>query len=85
MKGIIYEYYSFGGEWTLINHELLHYWAVRLSPDLNISDIGHWGVVEFASSGFGAGGYAAGWQYSHIYQYNDLIYRAYCDSNFTYQ
>jgi hypothetical protein len=83
LKSIIYEYYSFGGVLPLINHELLHYWAVRLNSDLNISDGLHWGVVEFASSGFG-GSFGTGWHFNNIYQYNDLKYRAYNDSNFTY-
>ncbi|MBT8400061.1 MAG: hypothetical protein KJO98_06270, partial [Rhodothermia bacterium] len=37
----------------LLNHELLHRWAVHLDSSLDLGMIGHWGIVQRPTSGFG--------------------------------
>jgi len=69
---------NFGGKSALINHELLHHWAVHLSPKLNLEYSNHWSAIELPSSGFGSGA-----PKSHFYHYKDSIYRGYNDLSFT--
>jgi len=78
LLGDMYGTRNFGGNSALINHELLHHWAVYLNPKLNLDYGYHWNTIEFPSSGFGSGA-----PKNHFYQYNDSIYRGYNDEIFT--
>lgn len=55
LLGFINMFFTHGGETILLNHELLHNWAVYVDPDLMIHDGPHWTYVLFPSSGFSSG------------------------------
>ena len=78
LLGDMYGTNNFGGNNALINHEILHHWAVHLNPKLNLGYKYHWGAVELPSTGFGSGVLK-----SHFYHYKDSIYRGYNDISFT--
>lgn len=51
LVNIFYQFNNFG----LINHELLHQWAVHTDQSLflNRANDSHWGIIEMESTGFG--------------------------------
>jgi hypothetical protein len=80
LQGIVLDFSQMGGLCNLINHEILHQWAVYLNPSLNLNFGCHWSVVEFPSSGFGDSNTC-----SHIYHFKDSIYWCYSDDSWTTQ
>jgi hypothetical protein len=55
LRGLVNTYYGNAGDFGLLNHELLHYWAAFLDPALDLG-ASHWGAIVRPSTGFGAGG-----------------------------
>jgi|WetSurSiteA1Bulk_404760.scaffolds.fasta_scaffold00141_11 hypothetical protein len=77
LKGVVDMHYLYGGEPSLLNHELMHHWAVMLSPELHLdAHDEHWGAVEFPCTALG------GFSVNHMYHYKDSIYRSYSDTNY---
>lgn len=54
LLGIINIFYQFNNL-SLINHEILHQWAVHTDKSLMLNKVNdsHWGILEMESSGFG--------------------------------
>jgi hypothetical protein len=52
LRGRANVYFGNAGDFDLWNHELLHYWANHLDPNLELGT-GHWEVITGVSSGFG--------------------------------
>lgn len=55
LRGLITVYNGYLRSFEVLNHEMLHYWAVDLDPSLHLGS-GHWGAIERPSSGFGVAG-----------------------------
>lgn len=72
LKGVVDEFFTFGGHAFGLDHEIGHQWAVALNPELHLTDgTGHWGVTEFRGSIMG------GRTIQHIDQVNDTLFRCY--------
>lgn len=59
-----------------LNHEILHQWAARLNPSLDLANIGaHWDCIRAGRSGFGR----LYGSYDYIEHVSDNTYRAWVD------
>ena len=83
LHGLMNIYWSNVEAGMLLNHELLHRWAVALDPSLDLG-VGHWSVVEGASTGFGGPKSYAGVYMFFEHRVGDL-YRCWNDESFHYR
>lgn len=74
LLNIIQEFYTYGGNNWVIQHEMLHQWEVYLPYELNLTWNYHYAAVEFPYEGLGGG-----FSMNHFFHYKDSIYRGYND------